>query len=151
MKGIDDNKVSLSTLKNLKGTLDNRVREIYRQAYKEGFEDGKESVTRTKMSDCISRQAAIEALGEEPDIAQDTEEEWAERDMWVRHIRAIELLPSVEPKRPKGEWIRISNDWIDGACGARYFPIRCSVCDYSTYDDNATKFCPNCGADMRGE
>lgn len=45
IKGIDDNKVSLSTLKNLKGTLNNRVREIYRQAYKEGFEDGKEIVT----------------------------------------------------------------------------------------------------------
>lgn len=52
--------------------------------------------------------------------------------------------------RPQGEWIRISGDWIDGHCGARYFPIRCSVCGYSTYDDDATKFCPNCGARMKG-
>lgn len=50
--------------------------------------------------------------------------------------------------RPQGKWIRISNDWIDGTCGARYFPIRCSICGYSTYDDDATKFCPNCGARM---
>lgn len=53
--------------------------------------------------------------------------------------------------RPTGEWIRISNDWIDGTCGARYFPIRCSVCGYSTYDDDATKFCPNCGSFNGGE
>lgn len=59
----------------------------------------------------------------------------------------LEKLPSVN--RPQGEWIRISDDWIDGTCGARYFPIRCSVCGYSTYDDGATKYCPNCGADMR--
>lgn len=52
-----------------------------------------------------------------------------------------------EPRR--GEWVQTSNDWIDGTCGARYFPIRCSVCGYSTYDDSATNFCPNCGADMR--
>lgn len=52
--------------------------------------------------------------------------------------------------RPQGEWIRTSNDWIDGTCGARYYPIHCSICNYSTYDDDATNFCPNCGADMRG-
>ena len=50
-----------------------------------------------------------------------------------------------------GEWIRTSNDWIDGTCGARYYPIHCSICNYSTYDDDATNYCPNCGADMRGE
>lgn len=59
---------------------------------------------------------------------------------------AIEALKA---DRPQGEWIRTSNDWIDGTCGARYYPIHCSRCNYSTYDDNATNFCPNCGADMR--
>ena len=59
-------------------------------------------------------------------------------------------LESDKKDRPQGEWIRISDDWVDGPCGARYFPIRCSVCGYSTYDDDATKFCPNCGAHMKG-
>lgn len=67
-------------------------------------------------------------------------------------LLAIEALskwiPAVQADRPHGEWIRISDDWIDGTCGARYFPIRCSVCGYSTYDDDATNFCPNCGAKM---
>ena len=54
--------------------------------------------TETHACDCISRQAAIKALGEEPDIARDTDEEWAEHDTWARHIRAIESLPSVESK-----------------------------------------------------
>lgn len=54
----------------------------------------KDTPTNTP-TDLISRQAAIEALGEEPDIALDTEEEWAERDAWARHVRAIESLPSV--------------------------------------------------------
>lgn len=45
----------------------------------------------------------------------------------------------------QGEWIRTSNDWIDGTCGARFYPIHCSICNYSTYDDSATNFCPNCG------
>lgn len=61
---------------------------------------------------------------------------------------AVKALPSA--KRPQGEWIRISGDWIDGPCGARYFPIRCSVCGYSTYDDDATNYCPNCGVRMKG-
>ena len=61
----------------------------------------------------------------------------------------MEKTPSIEPKR--GEWIQTSNDWIDGTCGARYYPIHCSICNYSTYDDSATNFCPNCGADMRGK
>ena len=57
-------------------------------------------------------------------------------------------IPIAEPKQ--GEWIRTSNDWIDGTCGARYYPIHCSICNYSTYDDSATNFCPNCGARMKG-
>lgn len=60
-------------------------------------------------------------------------------------------IQALSADKPQGKWLRISNDWIDGTCGARYFPIRCSVCGYSTYDDDATNFCPNCGADMRGE
>ena len=49
-------------------------------------------------SDLISRQAAIDALGEEPAIARDTDEEWAERDSWVMHRNAIASLPPVDLK-----------------------------------------------------
>lgn len=48
--------------------------------------------------DLIFRSDAIDALGEEPDIWNDTEEEWAYRNAWVEHISAIKSLPSAEPK-----------------------------------------------------
>ena len=64
-------------------------------------------------------------------------------------LNRIVDIPSAEPKQ--GEWIKTSDDWIDGYCGARYFPIHCSVCNYSTYDDSATNYCPNCGSRNRKE
>jgi rubrerythrin len=63
-------------------------------------------------------------------------------------IGCVKNLPSAD--RPQGEWIQTSNDWIDGTCGARYYPIHCSICNYSTYDDDATNYCPNCGCRMKG-
>lgn len=61
----------------------------------------------------------------------------------------IDDAPTIEPKC--GEWIQTSNDWIDGACGAMFYPYHCSSCGYETYDDydGLYNFCPNCGADMR--
>ena len=52
-------------------------------------------------------------------------------------IEALEQLPSVQPSR-KGHWI-----WVKDYC-------KCSECGigmgHTEYD-----FCPNCGADMRGD
>ena len=59
--------------------------------------------------------------------------------------KAIEALSI---GRRQGEWIVRKYDWIDGSLGTRYFRIRCSVCNYSTYDDETTNFCPNCGSQM---
>lgn len=59
-----------------------------------------------------------------------------------------------EPKRPHGEWE------IDSEYG-RIYHLFCSECkkdveDYISGSENwwlnsVPKFCPNCGADMRGE
>ena len=49
------------------------------------------------MSDLISRQDAIDALGEEPPVWYDGEDEIAERNQWRRDKTAIESLPSAEP------------------------------------------------------
>ena len=72
---------------------------------------------------------------------------------------AIEKLPSVTPERPRGEWIKIRS-------GDSNFPesIVCSHCnsenshlDFNEHSEPIGKvfvtsnFCPNCGADMRGE
>ena len=100
------------------------------------------------MDDLISRQAAIDALkglefchymefGEY--IGEDTRE--------VRLIRAEKArdallkLPSAQPERIRGRWIEKPR-----VHGVAY----CSLCDYELHT-NDTNFCPNCGADMRGE
>ena len=57
---------------------------------------------------------------------------------------AIEAL-----ERKRGEWIPHEKQvpWGDGTTDVTMF--RCSVCGYE--QDWQSKFCPNCGTDMRGE
>ena len=65
-----------------------------------------------------------------------------------RAIYAIRELPTADVVlRSEGEWIK-SEDWE--------YDFNCSVCgntahkgDYGNYDD-LSKFCPNCGAKMKG-
>lgn len=89
-----------------------------------------------RSDDTISRQDAINALGEEPEIWNDTEEEWAYRNAWVEHISAIKSLPSAD--RPTGEWVEedeYGDLWVCDQCGFA-----------SEYKDN---YCPNCGCLMK--
>lgn len=51
----------------------------------------------TMKDDTISRQAAIDALGEEPPVWYDGEDEIAERNQWRRDVAAIKSLPSAQP------------------------------------------------------
>lgn len=94
------------------------------------------------VSDCISRQAAIDAVGSMlrrkfgigGDLAEIT----------------LEDLPPAQPQRMKGKWIEQEDYNLD-----TYYD--CSVCGESwcTIDgtpwDNGMNFCPNCGAWMRGK
>lgn len=48
--------------------------------------------------DMISRQAAINALGEEPPVWYDGEDELAERNQWRRDVAAIKALPPAQPE-----------------------------------------------------
>ena len=60
----------------------------------------------------------------------------------------IEEAPTVE--RPRGEWIN-HLDLTEDYCGESK---QCSLCGYKDYNTRRFlwhKFCPNCGADMRGE
>lgn len=66
----------------------------------------------------------------------------------VREI--LKKLPSVEPERPKGEWIEKDLDKF------RKYSVTCNKCgteyigNYDAYDEPSDfNFCPNCGADMR--
>ena len=60
----------------------------------------------------------------------------------------VEDLPSYSiPEREKGEWIESTYQF----CGRTFSCIRCSNCDSPQDYFRTTNFCPNCGADMRGE
>ena len=60
----------------------------------------------------------------------------------VDAIEKINGLPSAQPERPKGEWIHQS----------KFSRIECDQCGKVFRNTFAPKnFCPNCGADMRGE
>ena len=92
------------------------------------------------MSDLISRQAAIDAfdsyiLDETTDLNGNT----------VREV--LEKMPSTQPERKKGKWIHDKDDTLLSGycsrCGWESIIMETDVADMP--------YCPNCGADMRGE
>ena len=62
--------------------------------------------------------------------------------------RGVGDIPPVTPERPKGEWIECM------PLGAEEWCYKCSECNFWKYtksiDLSKFKYCPNCGADMRG-
>ena len=85
------------------------------------------------MSDLISRQAVINMKG----LFEDWNGEVCEGVL----VEDIERLPSAEPK--KGKWIDVDPH---GDAGLAF---ECSECEKINLRE--TNYCPNCGADMRGE
>lgn len=64
-------------------------------------------------------------------------------------IDHMEAMPTIDPEslRPKGEWI-IRSWWQRKN---RYTVKTCSACGGNVKPKFKYNFCPNCGADMRGE
>ena len=98
--------------------------------------------------DSINRQAALEALDE---INAEIEDGYGfDYAKWRVHFR---VLPSAQPMRKKGKWVYAEDEYgIDG--------YHCNQCGFFVPWDYIHKFinyiedynfCPNCGADMRGE
>lgn len=77
------------------------------------------------MSDLISRQEALKA------VSWDTEA-----------YMAINMLPSVQPERKMGHWVRNDNGTYS-----------CSICQSWIPEEQHyyARYCLYCGADMRGE
>lgn len=94
--------------------------------------------TDTNVGDMISRQAAIDAYGGW------YVDECTEGGFIGTVKQLLEGLPPVQPERKKGHWI-----------APKYYPTQftytCSKCGYKQSFNGKFKFCPNCGADMRGE
>ena len=94
------------------------------------------------MSDLIRRQDAVSRIS---DLLM-LELQGKRLPTWNEVYNAIDDIPSAKTERKKGKWV--------GDC--------CSCCGVSKYnyikmvDDECRpfgtwNFCPNCGADMRGE
>ena len=124
--------------------------------------------------DLIDRAAVLDALNEQ--IAQcdkalssfdiSMKDEYAvkvERASLVAFRETLEYIPSVQPERPKGEWIPVDSYSAFGGDEATWMahgnPVAfyyCSECKEQAYagedgESLITDYCPNCGADMRGK
>ena len=91
------------------------------------------------MSDLIDREKFIYTLI----FSEKT------KSIFVKDLRSVievaNEMPSAEPEQHRGEWIEDSHE--------RGFS-ECSKCGYiavSVLSERHYNFCPNCGADMRGE
>lgn len=95
------------------------------------------------MSDLIKREDAVEAVYEAlrtplPDYRNDFF-----HDSMSYAIKIVNNIPSAEPEQEKGKWTK--TDIYDEQYGYLY---ECPYCKKLEWGGN---FCPNCGADMRGE
>lgn len=96
------------------------------------------------MSDLISRQA-VNTLIDELARAISDERCFMSTGRSTGEIMSDILnLPSVENK---GEWIADIDKWGDVVTTVNGYT--CSKC--GTFNSDKDNFCPNCGADMRGE
>lgn len=118
--------------------------DIFGGEHAEAIKVAIEALKREPNDDLISRAEAIEALGEEPLVWCDDDYEIAERNQWRDDVEAIKSVPSAD--RPRGRW-----HYSDGkpATIGQSFGVICDQCGAES--EYCTNFCPNCGADMRGE
>ena len=91
--------------------------------------------TEKHACDCISRQAAIDTVME----CYDNDE------LFEVYEWKLNELPAIQQK--KGRWIPVTNGRGGHECDQchEYAP------SYQSGKEHLSDFCPNCGADMRGE
>ena len=96
------------------------------------------------MDDTISRYDALKTIGfleAKNDKANGFSDDF-DNISRTKSMIAINNLPSAQPKRIRGQWERIPYSFVGG--------YRCSICGCK-FLSHEWNFCPNCGADMRGE
>lgn len=103
----------------------------------------------------IDRQTILNLPSAQPDLNEwctDCKEYDSEKHHCPRYNRVIrEALNGAEPRKP-GRWSFIGENMFEcTSCGVVYTTNQLnSLRNYDT-DPYAPRFCPSCGADMRGE
>lgn len=102
------------------------------------------------MNDLINRRAAMNAFAER--VKGSNNSDFVSAPTWNDAVEIIEKLPNAERH---GHWIE-SEDNLDS--DFQLFDMsdlkggKCSECGYEVGSDiYVWNYCPNCGADMRGE
>lgn len=101
------------------------------------FDMAIKALEQEPCEDCISRQAVVDALSHM--CSEDENEITVSR---ANVCAMLKYLPSAQTERKKGKWI--TNLYAFGE--DRYECNRCHNTAFHCYD-----YCPNCGADMRGD
>ena len=143
---FDDNKEIKNELHKIYDKI-NALKAVQPQSTMGQLTDAVQSTT-----DCISRQAAIDALTEYWKGISDRHPTLdGEMAVYADCKGIIKRLPSAQPQRIKGRWVGTDYDgFADG--NPVYDEWKCSICGCVVEDEEPTwNFCPNCGADMRGE
>lgn len=114
-----------------------------REFLKTHFNTTEAKIYGEPCEDCISRQAAIDAMFALCDTGETlAENKWRDNP----HIDAItdelEKLPSVKPERKKGKWVHMVGFWECDQCHAEYTDMPTCMGE-ALYD-----YCPYCGAEM---
>ena len=100
------------------------------------------------MSDLIERQTALDAIQQRADRVDSVYSAFWEGLIIAQDI--VKNIPSAEPERKRGKWVYKPNEYDDNT-------YECSQCGEpwtlidGTPEENNMKFCPNCGAELRGE
>ena len=99
------------------------------------------------MDDFISRRAAIDELGEEPEVwSGEDEYEMGLNNQWHSDVIALKSLPAADVAQVRhGRW---ETEIITDVYGLKHACYACSVCGVANNDEY--DFCPNCGAKMDG-
>ena len=129
------------------------ISEEYKKGYRDGLRDKPEpceyevsnQVTNeylapirdymVRCGDAVSRADVVDMLEMYP---------FTEYNEYEAAREVVKRLPSVQPERKKGEWIKHMDDLYPAES-----TIECSICHHHqplTIDDN---YCPNCGSDNR--
>lgn len=108
---------------------------------------------KKRVNDSISRQAALDALGEAPEVWTDSPEEFAALSQWEMDVTAIKAVPSAEPEIIRCKDCRWWNKYGDhdmGYCMAAkhgYWSEHWEISIMRTYKGDF--YCAD--AEMRGE